>query len=75
MKRLKPILLMMTLLLTGCTAPVSVPEANAYRQITMQQAVEMMEKDSFFVEDGKIVIFYPPYKLSYYNRGFVDYAF
>ena len=47
MKSMIPILLMVTLLLTGCTspAPKPVPEANTYRQITMQEAVEMMEKE------------------------------
>ena len=51
MKRMIPILLMMTLLLTGCTvpAPKSVPEVNTYRQITMQEAVEMMEKEENYI--------------------------
>jgi len=46
-----------------------------YEALWETPTVEMMEKDSFYVEDGKIVIFYPPYKLSYYNRGFVDFRF
>ena len=47
MKRTIPMLLMMALLLTGCAAPApaSAPEANSYRQITMQEAVEMMEEE------------------------------
>ena len=45
MKRTIPMLLMMALLLTGCAAPAPAPEANAYRQISMQEAVEMMEKE------------------------------
>ena len=51
MKRVIPILLMMTLFLTGCaaTAPNPAPEANTYRQITMQQAVEMMEKEENYI--------------------------
>ena len=46
-----PILLMMTLLLTGCAAPApsSSPEARTYRRITMQEAVEMMEKEENYV--------------------------
>ena len=47
MKRMIPILLIMTLLLTGCAAPAL--EANTYRQITMQEAVEMMEKEENYV--------------------------
>ena len=51
MKRIIPILLMMALLLTGCTspAPEPVPESNTYRQITMQEAVEMMEKEENYI--------------------------
>ena len=51
MKRMTPIFLIMTLLLTGCTspAPKTVPEANTYRRITMQEAVEMMEKEENYV--------------------------
>ena len=49
MKRMIPILLMMTLLLTGCTAPKPAAEANTYRRITMQEAVEMMEKEENYM--------------------------
>ena len=49
MKRILPMLLMMTLLLTGCTAPKTAAEANTYRRITMQEAVEMMEKEGNYI--------------------------
>ena len=49
MQRMIPILLMMTLLLTGCSAPSSAPKANTYRQLTMQEAVEMMEKGENYI--------------------------
>ena len=49
MKRILPILLMMTLLLSGCTAPSSNSDTNTYRQITMQEAVEMMEKEENYI--------------------------
>ena len=39
----------MTLLLTGCTAPKPAAEANTYRRITMQEAVEMMEKEENYM--------------------------
>ena len=48
MKKIMPILLM-TLLLTGCTVPKPATEANTYRQITMQEAVEMMEKEDDYI--------------------------
>jgi len=49
MKRMIPILLMMTLLLTGCTAPKPAAEADAYCQITMQEAIEMMEREENYI--------------------------
>ena len=49
MKRILPILLIMTLLLTGCAVPKPATEANTYRQITMQEAVEMMEKEDDYI--------------------------
>ena len=52
MKRMIPILLMMTLLLTGCAVPKPATEANTYRQITMQEAVEMMaEEENYIILD------------------------
>ena len=51
MKRMIPMLLIMTLLLTGCAAPAPqpAPEVNTYRQIAMQEAVEMMEKEENYI--------------------------
>ena len=51
MKKMIPLLLMIALLLTGCAAPAPTPnsEANTYRQVTMQQAVEMMEKEENYI--------------------------
>jgi rhodanese-related sulfurtransferase len=40
---------MMTLLLTGCAVLKPATEANTYRQITMQEAVEMMEKEENYI--------------------------
>lgn len=30
-------------------------------------------EDNFYIEDNKLVIFYQPYELSYYARGFVEF--
>ena len=51
MKRMIPILLIMTLLLTGCTSPAPKPvsEANTYHQITMQEAIALMEKEENYI--------------------------
>lgn len=43
-------LVLLALLLTGCTSPAL--QANAYRQITMQEAVEMMaEEENYIILD------------------------
>ena len=49
MKRMMPMLLLLSLALTGCAASTPVPEANTYRRITMPEAVEMMEKEENYV--------------------------
>ena len=49
MKRMMPILLIMTLLLTGCAAPRPAAEANTYRQITMDEAVDMMAQETGYI--------------------------
>ena len=42
MKKLLPMLLLLSLALTGCAASAPVSETNTYRRITMQEAMEMM---------------------------------
>ena len=49
MNRVMPILLMLSLALTGCAVSSPAPVANTYRQITMQEAVEMMEKEKDYI--------------------------
>jgi len=49
MRNIWSILLLSILLLTGCTAPLNTAKANAYRQITMTEAVEMMEKEKNYI--------------------------
>ena len=52
MKRMLPMLLLLSFALTGCAASATLPETNTYRQITMQEAVELMEKeDNYLILD------------------------
>ena len=52
MKRMLPMLLLLSFALTGCDASATLPETNTYRQITMQEAVELMEKeDNYLILD------------------------
>ena len=54
MKRKIPILLMMTLLLTGCAVPKPATEANTYRQITMDEAVTMMAQETGYITEEEL---------------------
>ena len=47
MKRTLPMLL--SFVLTGCAASATLSETNTYRQITMVEAVELMEKEENYL--------------------------
>jgi len=47
MKRIFPLLLMLTLVLTGCAAPKA--GAEDYRRITMQDAIDMMASETDYI--------------------------
>ena len=49
MQNILLILLMPVFLLTRCAAALNPTEANTYRQITMTEAVKMMEKETNYV--------------------------
>ena len=49
MKRMIPMLLLLSFALTGCAVSSPIPEANTYRQITMDEAVIMMEEESGYI--------------------------
>ena len=34
---------------------------------------KITSEENFYINDGNLVIFYPPYELSYYARGFVEF--
>ncbi|MBR3873686.1 MAG: rhodanese-like domain-containing protein [Clostridia bacterium] len=49
MKRMLPMFLLLSLTLTGCAASAPVSEANTYRQITMSEAVKLMEEEENYI--------------------------
>ena len=49
MNKMFPMLLLLSLVLTGCSASVPASEANTYRQITMPEAVKMMEQEENYI--------------------------
>ena len=49
MKKILPILLLLPLVLAGCTTAVPEKEPGSYRQITTQEAVKMMERETGYI--------------------------
>ena len=49
MKKILPILLILPLVLVGCTTAVPEKELSSYRQITTQEAVAMMAKETNYI--------------------------
>ena len=49
MKKILPVLMLLFLALTGYAASANSSQTNAYRQIAMQEAVEMMEKEENYI--------------------------
>ena len=49
MKRTLPMLLLLSFALIGCAASATLSETNTYRQITMVEAVELMEKEENYL--------------------------
>ena len=49
MKMMIPMILIAGLLLTGCAASSNAAQENTYRQITMQEAVGMMEREEDYI--------------------------
>jgi len=45
MKKMLPMLLLLSFALTGCASSAALPDANTYRQISMQEAIELMETE------------------------------
>ena len=49
MKIMIPAILLLAFLLTGCVASSNAAGANTYRQITMQEAVKLMENEENYI--------------------------
>lgn len=46
---------------------------EAYSDLWEKPVLGAAQEDYFYIQDGDLVIFYPPYELSYYARGFVEF--
>lgn len=44
-----------------------------YQDLWEKPMLGAAQEECFYIENGDLVIFYPPYELSYYARGFVEF--
>lgn len=44
-----------------------------YRDLWEKPVIGEAQQKFFYIKDGNLVLFYPPYELSYYARGFVEF--
>ncbi len=48
-------------------------EADSEKYSVLWEKPQIMDDQSFYIDGVNLVIYYPPYELSYYARGFVDF--
>lgn len=44
-----------------------------YKDLWAKPEIMPAHQSDFYISDGKLVVFFPPYELSYYARGFVEF--
>lgn len=48
-------------------------ESEKYKDLWAKAEIKNEHQTDFYIQDGKLVIFFRPYDLSYYARGFVEF--
>lgn len=46
-----------------------------YAQLWEMPSVEKLKSENFYLKNNNLVIYFPPYELSYYRRGYVEFEF
>ncbi|MBS7298704.1 MAG: DUF3298 and DUF4163 domain-containing protein [Eubacteriales bacterium] len=46
-----------------------------YSELWEMPSTKNLNSSNFYLKDGKLVLYYPPYQLSYYRRGYVEFEF
>ncbi len=46
-----------------------------YEDLWEVATIELLNEENFYLKEGALVIYYPPYQLSYYRRGYVEFEF
>ena len=52
-----------------------VMEEKEYSELWEKPCISIWNEEDFYIENGKLVLYFPPYKLSYYKKGFVEFEF
>ena len=60
--------------LTGEINRIMEEKPEEYSDLWEKPMLGAAQEDYFYIWDGNLVIFYPPYELSYYARGFVEFV-
>lgn len=48
---------------------------DEYEDLWEMPSTKLLKSENFYINDKGIVFFFPPYELSYYRRGFVEFEF
>lgn len=46
---------------------------DEYKDLWEKPMIDSETEEDFYISDGRLIIYYPPYKLSYYARGVVEF--
>ena len=46
-----------------------------YRDLWEKPSTSLLKEENFYINNNGIVFYFPPYELSYYRRGFVEFEF
>ena len=49
--------------------------AEEYRDLWEKPSTDILKEENFYINSEGIVFYFPPYELSYYRRGFVEFEF
>ncbi len=48
-------------------------DPEQYGDLWEQPVLTDRQEEDFYIEGGKLTVYYPPYELSYYSKGFVEF--
>lgn len=46
-----------------------------YSELWDIPSTDLLNKENFYIKDGELILYFPPYELSYYRRGYVEFSF